>query len=46
MNLLLSYMSIKKLGVAKNYIGTFSTNADDNIDKTQKKSRYAILLEL
>ena len=27
----------KNLGVVKNYIGSFSTNADDNIDKTQKK---------
>ena len=36
----------KNLGVAKNYIGSFSTNADDNIDKTRKKSRYVILLEL
>ena len=27
----------KKLGIVKNYIGSFSTNADDNIDKTQKK---------
>ena len=36
----------KNLGVAKNYIGSFSTNADDNIDKTKKKSRYVILFEL
>ena len=28
----------KNLGVAKNYIGSFSTNADDNIDKTRKKA--------
>ena len=28
----------KNLGVVKNYIGSFSTNADDNIDKTQKKA--------
>ena len=27
----------KNLGVVKNYIGSFSINADDNIDKTQKK---------
>ena len=27
----------KNLGVVKNYIGSFSTNADDNIDKTRKK---------
>ena len=27
----------KNLGVVKNYIGSFSNNADDNIDKTQKK---------
>ena len=36
----------KNLGVVKNYIGSFSTNADDNIDKTKKKSRYVIFLEL
>ena len=34
---LLSY-EYKNLGVAKNYIGSFSTNADDNIDKTRKKA--------
>ena len=28
----------KNLGVAKNYIGSFSANADDNIDKTRKKA--------
>ena len=28
----------KNLGVVKNYIGSFSTNADDNIDKTGKKA--------
>ena len=28
----------KNLGVAKNYIGSFSTNADNNIDKTLKKA--------
>ena len=28
----------KNLGVFKNYIGSFSTNADDNIDKTRKKA--------
>ena len=28
----------KNLGVVKNYIGTFRTNADDNIDKTRKKA--------
>ena len=27
----------KNLGIVKNYIGSFSTNADDNIDKTRKK---------
>ena len=35
----------KNLGVAKSYIGSFSTNAYDNIDKT-RKNRYVILLEL
>ena len=28
----------KNLGVVKNHIGSFSTNADDNIDKTRKKA--------
>ena len=28
----------KNLGVVKNYIGSFSTNAHDNIDKTRKKA--------
>ena len=28
----------KNLGVVKNYIGSFSTDADDNIDKTRKKA--------
>ena len=28
----------KNPGVAKNYIGSFSTNADDNIYKTQRKA--------
>ena len=28
----------KNLGVVKNYIGSFSTNADDSIDKTPKKA--------
>ena len=27
----------KKLGVFKNYVGSFSSNIDDNIDKTKKK---------
>ena len=27
----------KNFSVLKNYIGSFSTNADDNIDKTRKK---------
>ena len=35
----------KSLGVVQNYIGSFSTNADDNIDK-HEKSRYVIFLEL
>ena len=29
----------KNLGVLKNYIGSFSSNVEDNIDKTQKKAR-------
>ena len=28
----------KNLGVVRNYIGSFSSNADENIDKTRKKS--------
>ena len=28
----------KNLGVVENYIGSFSTSADDNIDKTRKKA--------
>ena len=28
----------KNLGVLKNYIGSFSSNVEDNIDKTQKKA--------
>ena len=29
----------KNLGVLKNYVGLFSSNIDDNIDKTRKKVR-------
>ena len=36
----------KNIGVVKNYIGSFSTNADDNMHKTWKKSRYIIFFEL
>ena len=28
----------KNLGVVKNYIGSFSTNVEENIDKTRKKA--------
>ena len=28
----------KKLGVVKNYIGSFSSNVEENIDKTRKKA--------
>ena len=28
----------KNLGVLKNYIGSFSTNVTDNIEKTRKKT--------
>ena len=28
----------KKLGVVKNYIGSFSSNVDENIEKTWKKA--------
>ena len=27
----------KNLGVLKNYVGSFSSNVEDNIDKTRKK---------
>ena len=29
----------KNLGVLKNYIGSFSSNVEDNIDKTRKKDK-------
>ena len=28
----------KNLGTLKNYVGSFSSNIDDNIEKTQKKA--------
>ena len=28
----------KNLGILKNYVGSFSSNNDDNIEKTQKKA--------
>ena len=28
----------KNLGVLKNYVGSFSSNVEDNIDKTRKKA--------
>ena len=28
----------KNLGILKNYVGSFSSNIDDNIEKTQKKA--------
>ena len=28
----------KNLGVVKNYVGSFSSNVEDNIDKTRKKA--------
>ena len=36
----------KNLGVVKNYIGSFSTNADENIEKNTQKSWHDILLKL
>ena len=36
----------KNHGVVKNCIGSFSTNADDNISKTWKKIQYVIFLKL
>ena len=29
----------KNLGVTKNYVGSFSSNVEDNIEKTRKKAR-------
>ena len=33
----------KNLGVLKNYVGSFSSNSDDNIDKTRKNLVYYFL---
>ena len=33
----------KNLGVLKNYIGSFSSNVEDNIDKTRKKAKLTLL---
>ena len=35
----------KNLGVVKNYIGSFSTNADENIEKNTQRSWHDILLK-
>ena len=35
----------KDLGVVKNYIVSFSSNADESIDKTRKKQASYILFE-
>ena len=35
----------KNLGVLKNYVGSFSSNIDDNIDKTRKKCWYVIFVQ-
>ena len=35
----------KNLGVLKNYVGSFSSNIDDNIDKTRKKYWYVIFFQ-
>ena len=35
----------KNLGVLKNYFGSFSSNIDDNIDKTREKSWYVIFFQ-
>ena len=37
MKLLTNVMSTKTLGVTKNYVGSFSSNVEDNIDKTRKR---------
>ena len=44
MIMLMNCMNIN-LGVVKNYIGSFSSNAEENINKTYKKSRHRILFE-
>ena len=36
--MVLVHYEYKNLGVVKNYIGSFSTNADENIEKTRKKA--------
>ena len=36
----------KNLGVLKNYVGSFSSNIDDNIDKTKKKVGMAFSFNL
>ena len=36
----------KNLGVVKNYIGSFSSNVDENIEKTRKKAGMIFLVEL
>ena len=35
----------KNLGVLKNYVGSFSSNIDDNIYKTRKKCWYVIFVQ-
>ena len=35
--LLTNVMSTKNLGVVKNYVGSFSSNVEDNTDKTRKR---------
>ena len=39
------FYEYKKLRVLKNYIGSFSSNIDDNIDKTRKKVGYDIFFQ-
>ena len=34
----------KNLGVTKNYVGSFSSNVQDNIEKTRKKAGMQILI--
>ena len=39
-------MNTKILGVLKNYVGSFSSNVDDNIEKTRNKSGMIFSIHL
>ena len=42
MNLLMNSASTENIGIVKKYTGSFSSNVQDNIDKTRKKCRNDI----